>query len=239
MKEKIITLFGIAFIVAVIATGVFYGLVVARVKAPAESAGEQQVVVAAKPIDRGAVLAKADLKAVPWTGKELPQGAVTRVDQLVGATLLEGVGPNDPVTEARVITPKAIPSGMRVISVHATDSSGVVAMLRPSHRVDVQVIVNNSRGEQSIRTILQSVEVLSVSTSEATKPVVNLLVAPEEADVLGLADTVARVRLLLRNGSDSGRPTSTQYPVSQLLSSTPNHGRADNKMSGFLATAKN
>lgn len=216
MKERLVTLFGIAFVVAVVATGVFYGLLVSRVRTPVEASTAQQVVVAAKALDKGSVLHKEDLRVVSWVRKDAPAGVHSRVEQVIGATLIDNVAENDVVSDARIVTPRAIPSGMRVISVHATDSSGVVAMLRPGHKVDVQVVAARGGGDQIIRTILQSVEVLSASPSDGGRPVLNLLVTPQEADLLGLGDTVARLRIVLRNGADLAKPASATIPSSQL-----------------------
>lgn len=218
MKERLVTLFGIAFVVAVVATGVFYGLVVSRLRAPVEASTSQQVVVAAKALDKGAVLHKSDLKVIQRHANEIPAGAHSRIEQVLGATLVDHVSENDPVVGSKLFNPRLIPKGMRVISVHATDSSGVVSMLQPGHKVDVQ-IVTMAKGEQIIRTILQKVEVLSASSADSGRPVVNLLVTPEDADILGLADSVARLRFLLRSDADAPRPVSAAVPSSRLMGS--------------------
>jgi pilus assembly protein CpaB len=220
MKEKIVTLFGVAFVVSVVTTGIFYGLVSTRFQGSAAVSAGPQVVVATRPIDKGTILQKSDLKTATWAGKAVPAGAYTRPELLTGATLLEAVAENEPFVEMRVVTPKVIPSGMRVISIHASDSSGVVSMLRPGYKVDVQVISSRS-GDQTIRTVLQGVEVLNAAGSEGGRPVVNLMVTPEEADVLGLADSVARLRLVLRNEGDEKRPGTNPFPASQLLGPGP------------------
>jgi pilus assembly protein CpaB len=216
MKEKIVTLFGVAFVVSVVTTGIFYGLVSTRFQGSAPVSAGPQIVVATRPIDKGAVLQKSDLKAAPWVGKPTPAGAYTRPELLAGATLLEAVAENEPVVATRVVTPRVIPPGMRVISIHASDSGGVVSMLRPGYKVDVQVISSRG-GDQTIRTVLQGIEVLNAAGNEGGRPVVNLVVTPEEADILGLADSVARLRLLLRNEGDSKRPGTSPFPASQLL----------------------
>jgi Flp pilus assembly protein CpaB len=94
--------------------------------------------------------------------------------------------------------------------VHVTDSTGVLALLRVGHRVDVQVVVaRHETGPTEVRTALQNLEVFSVnlqpeqSSQGHTLPVVTLLAKPSEADVLAAADSGARVRLILRNPQDS------------------------------------
>ena len=94
---------------------------------------------------------------------------------------------------------------MRAITtVHASDSSGIVGMLRPGYKVDVQMVST----ESDLRTILQNVEVLSLNNAgdgHTNVPVVTLLVNPEGAVLAGLGDSTARVRLTLRNPLDDGK----------------------------------
>jgi pilus assembly protein CpaB len=169
-------------------------------------------VVAARKLDRGTALQASDVKVAPWGAAALPQGALTAVDMVNGLTLISSLEQNEPVLESRVASAKTgagaglgIPSGMRAISVHATDSSGIVGLLRPGYKVDVQFV--STEGE--LRTILQNIEVLAVNPagdSRSAVPVITLLVEPEGADMAGLGDSTARLRLTLRNPLDDGQP---------------------------------
>jgi Flp pilus assembly protein CpaB len=47
--------------------------------------------------------------------------------------------------------------------------------------------------------------------------VVNLVVTPEDAELLGLADSTTRVRLVLRNPSDVSRRPQAVLPASSLF----------------------
>jgi len=62
----------------------------------------------------------------------------------------------------------------------------------------------------------QDIEVLAVVGADGVRPVVNLLVAPEQSDLLGLADSSARVRLALRNPRDDGRPEQATVQFESL-----------------------
>ena len=210
MKKNLIPLLGIAFVVAIVSTGVFYWLFVGKLRSSGPSA--RSIVVANRNLDRGTVLKAADVKVAPWGGSSLPQGAFTAESAVDGLTLIASLQENEPVLESRVASAKSgagaglgIPSGMRAISVHAADSSGIVGMLRQGYRVDVQFV--STDGE--LRTILQNVEVLSVNGAgdgRSPVPVVTLLVEPEGADMAGLGDSTARLRLTLRNPLDDGKP---------------------------------
>jgi Flp pilus assembly protein CpaB len=107
---------------------------------------------------------------------------------------------------------------MRAVTIHVTDSSGVVSMLRTGQKVDVQVVLGKTGAETTVRTALEDLQVLGVNpTAEGTSqgtilPSVTLLAAPAQADVLAAADSGARVRLTLRNPLDD--QTRTNAPVS-------------------------
>ena len=68
MKKNLVPLLGIAFVVAVATTGIFYGLFVGKMDAtPGKS-----LVVAAKELKPGEVIAKEDVRTVPWAAETLP-----------------------------------------------------------------------------------------------------------------------------------------------------------------------
>jgi pilus assembly protein CpaB len=217
MKQKLAPLLGIAFVVALISTGVFYGLFVGKTQSSGSDQPHFTVVMASRALARGAVIQATDLKVSSFAGAEPPKGSFSMPDQLVGTTVLDTIAANEPVVESRLASHKAIPAGMRAVSIHVTDSSGVVAMLHPGYKVDVQVLSEANRGDVALRTALQNIEVLTVSAPDGGKPVVNLVVTPDDAELLGLADSAARVRLVLRNPTDESRRTPSVLPSSNLF----------------------
>jgi pilus assembly protein CpaB len=219
MKKSLLPLLGIAFAVAILATAVFYGLFLSKFQGGSAANSGPPVLVAARDLDRGAVLKTADVKVVNWGGSTPIKGALNSPEQVAGLSLIGAVQENEPLTEARVASQKTggglgIAAGMRAVSIHVVDSSGVVAMLRPGHNVDVQVVAApNSQHQEEVRiqTMLQRMQVLAVSTqlenSTGRFPgqVITLLATPAEADLLGLADSLARIRITLRNPMDEQR----------------------------------
>lgn len=147
MKTNWVPLVAIALVVAILATGVFYGLVASRI---------HEVEASTPP----------------------------------------------PAVEQPIV-----PAGLRAITVHVADSLGVVSLLKPGQRVDVQALYGPSHAVE-LKTVAQNLAVLDVHTQpEATPgrpalPIVTLLVTPEESDVVALADSAARIRLALRSPSD-------------------------------------
>jgi pilus assembly protein CpaB len=216
MKRNIVPLLGIAVVVAILSTGVFYGLFAGKLRSASPDAAGQPIVVAARDLDRGTVLEASDLKVSLFKGAL--GGSFSNPAQLAGATVLDAVKQNEPVLEERVVSkvPRAgsannsVPAGQRAVSIRVSESDGLVGLLRPGTRVDLQAIQERNGGLE-LRTILQNVEVVAVSPQ--TQPaggnrgpvsIVTVLTRPEDADVLALADSGGRIRLSLRNPLDSG-----------------------------------
>jgi Flp pilus assembly protein CpaB len=215
MKKNMVPLLGIAFVVAIICTGVFYGLFAGRLHSKPADVG-QNIVVAARALDRGTVLAAADLQVSQVKGSLA--GGYSKVSDAVGETLLEPLAASEPLLQSRVASRDAktsgagagIASGMRAVSIRVAESSGLMSLIHEGSRVDVQV-ASERTGTPQLRTILQNMEVLRVSpqlepagNGRPVIPIITLLVPAPYADLIALADTGARIRLALRNPLDDG-----------------------------------
>src|SRR5258705_4306181 len=100
MKKNLVPLLGIAFVVAIVSTGIFYGLFVGKLKSAAATG--PSIVVAGRSLDRGAALEASDVKLTLWGATELPQGALTALAQVNGLTLIAPVQENEPVLQSRL-----------------------------------------------------------------------------------------------------------------------------------------
>src|SRR5579872_6845929 len=89
-KNNLGKLLGIALVVAIISTGIFYGLFVNKLSSNTGSG--KMLVVAAKPLKAGTVIQAADLKTIPWPGDQLPKGTFGTVDQVAGNTVFDVIG---------------------------------------------------------------------------------------------------------------------------------------------------
>jgi Flp pilus assembly protein CpaB len=220
-KNNLLKLLGIAFVVAIVSTGIFYGLFVNKLSSSTGSG--KNVVVAARPLKSGTVVAAADVRTIQWPGVHPPKGTFETPDQVIGQTVFDFIGEEELISDTHLASAKSgggsgVPEGMRAVSIHVTDSSGVIGMLRAGQKVDVQIVLGKAGSEITERTALEDLQVLSVSpapegTSQGTiLPAVTLLAGPAQADVLAAADSGARVRLTLRNPLDD--QTRTTAPVS-------------------------
>ena len=220
-KDNMGKLLGVALVVAILCTGLFYMMF--AMKANSETGA--QMVVAAKALKAGTVLKAEDLKTINWPVQQLPPGAHRNPQEVIGNTVFDPMAPEEPVLNARLATSlsggeSGVPVGLRAVSVHLTDSTGVLALLHSGQKVDVQVVVGRGTkpDEIAVRTALENLTVLSVtpqpeqSSQGQNLPVVTLLAKPSEVDVLAAADSGGRVRLALRNPLDSG--THRRGPLS-------------------------
>ena len=220
-KNNLGKLLGVALVVAIICTGLFYMLFAMK----ANSQSGISMVVAAKALKAGTVLKAEDLKTINWPVQQLPPGAHRDPQEVIGNTVFDPMAPEEPVLNARLATSQSaggadVPVGMRAVSVHLTDSTGVLALLHHGQKVDVQVVVGRGTkpDEVQVRTALENLTVLSVTpqTEQSSQgqnlPVVTLLAKPSEVDILAAADSGGRVRLALRNPLDPG--SRSRGPVS-------------------------
>lgn len=227
-KNNVLKFLGIALVVAIVSTGIFYGLIVTKLSS---NAGNGKVlVVAAKALKPGTELQASDLKTIPWPADNLPKGSFGAVEQVAGNTVIEAIAEEEPVTATHLASATsaggtAVPSGMRAVSVHVTDSSGVLSLLRAGQKVDVQVVSARKDNTVEVRTALENLNVLAVKpqaeqTSQGqTLPSVTLLVKPAEADILAAADSGARVRLALRNPLDDATRSRSAVSLDSVMHS--------------------
>ena len=227
MKKNLIRLLVIAFAVALLSTFLFYRLLIGQLAVG--SGDSQSIVVAARKLEAGAILTPADVKMRAIASAASVKGAYSAGEQAVGLTVLESIEANAPVTEARVAPPGSkaaagvrILPGMRALSIHVVESTGVVAMLRPGHRIDIHAIGSQGSVAQ-LRTVLQDVEVLAVGaqpdggSGRGVVQVVTVLVKQVQAEVLALADSGARIRIALRNPTDQEQQDTRRLTVNQFF----------------------
>ncbi len=227
-KENLVKLVGVALVVAIISTGIFYGVFASKLNS--DTGSGRTLVVAAKTLKPGTVLVATDVKTIPWPAPQLPKGGYQTPQEVIGSTVFDSVTEEEPILATRLASAQSgggsgVPTGMRAVSVHVTDSTGVLALLRGGQKVDVQVVVG--RGEKAeaveVRTALEDLTVLSVqpqaeqSSQGQSLPVVTLLARPAEVDILAAADSGGRVRLSLRNPLDKVERTRSTLTLGSVM----------------------
>jgi len=183
-----------------------------------------KVVAAAADIKLGTVLQQANLTTIDIAGP-LPKNAVLKPENAIGRGVIADIYQGEPIIENRLAAPGAggglaatIPEGMRACAVRVDEVVGVAGFVTPGMHVDVLIsgtppgIQQNVEQGTQVKTILQNLSVLSAGTDiqkdREGKPqqvqVVNLLVTPEQAEILSLASNAqTRIQLVLRNPLDT------------------------------------
>jgi pilus assembly protein CpaB len=234
MNRRLLTIFCIAFVIAGICSWAVYRMVGAKVAAnkPALTA---HVVSAARDIPLGTVLTPADLTTISIAG-EAPKGAILKMDDALNRGAISEIYQGEIIMESRLAGSGAggglaptIPKGMRACAVRVDEVVGVAGFVIPGSRVDVLASgtpPNSSSANQETQTLLQNIQVLSAGTDiqkDATgKPqqvqVVNLLVTPEQAEILSLAANQLKIQLVLRNPLDTEMAKVPPTAMSSMFS---------------------
>jgi len=217
LDRRFFFVLGASLLWALVVASVFYRLAAAG--AHGRSAGpERPLVVAARPLPLGTTLTRecVQLKKVPEN--LLPKGGFSRVEDVIDRPVISAMQADEPVMESRLaargsglgLAPLIAP-GMRAIAVRVNDVVGVAGFILPGMRVDVLVTGQPAGGSDTYtRTVLQNITVLSAGqtietdgkSQTITTPVVTLLVNPEQAEALTLANNQGHVQLVLRNSAD-------------------------------------
>jgi pilus assembly protein CpaB len=198
-----------------------------------------RVISAVNDVKLGSVLRPADLTTTDIVGT-LPKGAILKKEDAVGRGVISDLYQGEPILESRLAAvgsggglAATIRQGMRACAVKVDEVVGVAGFVTPGLRVDVLITgnppgpVNIAEGPK-VKTLLQNIEVLSAGTDiqkdAEGKPqqvqVVNLLVTPEQAELLSLASNQTHIQLILRNPLD----TQTTKPPGTAVANLFNGG---------------
>lgn len=219
MNKRLAGVLFFAFVVAAGASYALYWFIGARL-AESQQEPSGQIIVAARTLEIGTMIQDLDLKTTEWAGT-VPASAITETENIVGRGVLTTIYAGEPILEERLAPVGAgaglaatIPVGMRAVAIRVNDVVGVAGFVIPGMRVDVLIMGNPPNNPRSLgtlsKTLLQNIEVLSAGQEiqqdregkPVRVPVVNLLVDPEQAEILSLAANQASIQLVLRNPLD-------------------------------------
>lgn len=210
--------------------------------APAPSS--TQVVVAARPIGIGELLAEEDVKLVNWPGNAAPDGYARSVADVVGRGVIQQVALNEPLLDSKLADRNqgglqiTIPEGMRAIAVRVDEVIGVAGFVTPQTRVDVFLTIDqddvNGQDRSVTKLVMQNVQALASNQQVQKDPegnpvlatVITVLVSPEDAEKLILAQSRGRIQMALRNLVDVKEVTTDGARVSELLEGVAGGRRA-------------
>jgi pilus assembly protein CpaB len=223
MNRRVLAILLVAFFIAAASTYLVVRLIrnqAAAAKPPATT----QVVASKSDLKLGSVINADNLTTIEITGTP-PKGAILAKNKntAVGRGVISDIYEGEPILENRLAAAGSggglaatIPQGMRACAVRVDEVVNVSGFVTPGMRVDV-LISGTPPGQQNIaqgtvsRTLLQDIKVLSAGADfqkdaegkAKTVQVVNLLVTPEQAEILSLASNQMKIQLVLRNPLDT------------------------------------
>jgi len=233
MNRRLLTVFGFALLVSAVASAGLYRLISTRLTASAKTPS-LQLIVAGRELDPGSMVKESDIRLID-APPVMPKGALVNKQDVVGRGVISTVFEGEPFIDTRLAAKgggagfaASIPQGMRAVAVHVNEVVGVAGFVVPGMRVDV-LITGNPPGESSqgtrVKTLLQNIQVLSAGQNfqkdaegkPVTVPVVNLLVNPDQAEVLSLAGNETKIQLVLRNPLDQKVTETKGTAVGELF----------------------
>jgi pilus assembly protein CpaB len=223
MNRRLITILLTAFVIACVCT-YFVAKVVGGMATASKKPNTTTVIAASSDLKLGTLIVKGDLTTMAIAGS-IPKGAILKPEDAVGRGVVADIYQGEPILDNRLAPvgsggglAATIPPGMRACAVKVDDVVGVSGFATPGMRVDV-LISGNPPGDQNeattngpkVKTLLQNIQVLSAGTDiqkdAQGKPmpvqVVNLMVTPDQAEILSLATSQEKIQLVLRNPLDT------------------------------------
>lgn len=235
MNRRLLIILLCAFFVAAGASYLVYRVAGNQIKASAHLPTTSKIVVAARDLEIGTLIHDSDLKLGEWVGTT-PKGSSLKADAVVGRGVISTIYQGEPVVDSRLAPSGSgaglaatIKTGMRACAVRVDEVVGVAGFVVPGMRVDVLVsgVAPNAPPTEGpkVKTLLQNIQVLSAGTNiqkdNEGKPVqvqvVNLLVTPEQAELLSLASNQTKIQLVLRNPLDTEKATPPGIAMAGLF----------------------
>ena len=233
MDRRLLAVLGMSVVLALVVAAIFYQ-VSSRASAKAPSSVYRDVVVASEALPLGLAIKPNHVKIVKMPVEMFPKTAFGKVDDVLDRSVISNIMADEPLLEGR-LAPRGsgmglapiIPTGMRAMAVRVNEIIGVAGFVLPGMRVDVLVTGRPPSGVGDITTtVLQNITVLSAGQQmqadnrgqPISATVVNVLVTPEQAEILTLAGNEGRIALILRNATDQKIEMVKGHEVSELFS---------------------
>lgn len=217
-------------------------------------ASQVAVVVASREIQPRTIIdpSMIETKLVPRS--MLPVGVLTQRSDAIGRVALVRLPPDAPLSDENVGIKSAalglayvIPSSMRAVTVAVDPVIGVAGFLKPGDHVDVVATFSQYNDYSVVKTVLQDIELVALgsqvqkddarknssnSVMNNGKDTATLLVTPQDAEKLVLADSRGKLRLVLRSAGDLARSDTPGISSDDVAGKAPvqNTGQASVQM---------
>jgi pilus assembly protein CpaB len=208
---------------------------------PAAKTETVPIYVALHNINTGDPIDASMLSLQEWPKDKVPHGAVSNLEDLEGRRPRSAIIEGEPILEAKLLAAgqmadpiRSIPKGYRLKTIKVDAEKSAAGLLGPGDRVDIQLFVRRDtrNGIESAKSkvILQNIRVFAVdqtvqrsadgSEERTVAKTVSLLLTPDQASKLGLAENLGEVSLIPRNPDDEDTGTWAEYSADDLLGTT-------------------
>ena len=235
MNKRFATVLLFALVVSAAASFLLYQALGSRLKPEARIA-LTEVIVARGQLEIGALIKDIDLTTTQWPGAA-PPNVLAKKEEIVGRGVLSTIYAGEPIRGDRLAPVGAgggmaatIPKGMRAVALRVNDVVAVAGFVTAGTRVDLLILGTPTDGQGTIsKTLLQNIEVLSAGQQiqkdaegkPIPVPVVNLLVTPDQAEIVSLASHRAEIQLVLRNPLDKEATKTKGALFTRLFADMP------------------
>ncbi|HEX4415120.1 MAG TPA: Flp pilus assembly protein CpaB [Lacipirellulaceae bacterium] len=196
------------------------------------------IYVALHNINLGDPIDSAVISLQEWPKDKVPHGAISKLEDLDGRRPRTAIIEGEPILEGKLLAPgqiadpiRSIQKGMRLKTIAVDAEKSAAGLLGPGDRVDVQLFVRkDARSGVEVaksKIILQNIRVFAVdqtvqrsadgSEEKKVAKTVSLMLTPEQASKLSLAEQIGELSLIPRNPDDDEAADWTEYTVDDLM----------------------
>ncbi|MEM8864229.1 MAG: Flp pilus assembly protein CpaB [Planctomycetota bacterium] len=175
-----------------------------------------------------------------WPKDKIPPGALTQLEDVEGRRPRTNIIQGEPILDAKLLAQGEhadpigqLPSGFRLSTISVNAEKSAAGLLSPGDRVDVQLFVNRDdrAGIEMAMTkvILQNIRVYAIESAvqrsadggeaRTIPKTVSLVVTPEQASKIDLAQNLGSLSLIPRNPNDEITTSSVEVTADSLFTS--------------------
>jgi pilus assembly protein CpaB len=196
------------------------------------------VCVAAQNIPQGEPVTEAVVTLQEWPKDKVPAGALATMEEVSERRPRTMIFEGEPLLDSKLLAKgevsdpiRGLPRGMRLKTISVDARKSAAGLISPGTRVDVQVFVRRNTNEgidaPFTKIFLQNIQVYAVDQStslgadgtedRATAKTVSLVVTPEQANRITLAENLGEIALIPRNPGDEAIITDADQGLGDLL----------------------
>jgi len=195
------------------------------------------IYVALHNINLGDPIEAGMLSLQEWPKDKVPRGVMSNLTDIEGRRPRTAIIEGEPILEGKLLAQgqiadpiKSIPPDMRLKTIAVDAEKSAAGLLGPGDRVDVQLFVqkNERQGIPSTRSkvIMQNIRVFAVDQTVQRAPdgseertiakTVSLMLTPEQASKLSLAEQIGEISLIPRNPDDETITATPEFTLEDI-----------------------